>query len=152
MACCRLSAPFDLQVAEFYDKDTKRYRVQGKKTSSRFDTLQSTIPSAISSLIYRLSQRAPECFYLLSGAHTSISAQLRPVTGRSVTLKQRMSVFLPQGHTGTNPRHRVGLCDCFHQRHALIQHFSPLYLTLSRHQGHAPPHPLMRSDLKIELL
>lgn len=61
----------------------KRKIFQPWRTAASHDTFSYL------SLIYSLSQRRPECFYLRGDKETSISTQLKPVTVYSVTLRRK---------------------------------------------------------------
>lgn len=109
-----------------------------KRKCSELDVRQRMIPSAIYTLMYNLSRRRQECFYLWGDKETSISTELQPATVWSVTLRQRVNCIpSPWGRC-------CGLCLYPHSSRASHRPDS----TRARRQGHAAPPSSGASTLK----
>lgn len=144
LLCCSLSAPFDLQVAMLSDALAKckgleeRENPPGLMYCSAW-YLQLFTPWST------VSHSRDQNVFIYERTKTHLSA----LSWSQWLWSEEWIVFLPLGHTGTNPRQGIGVCDFLHRLHTLSASHNFTSLNLTHSQGRAPP-PC--DNLKIGLL
>lgn len=148
---CSLSAPFDLQVATLSDTVAKCEGLEERESPPGL-TYCSAWYLQLFTPWSTVSCSRDQSVFIYEGTKSHLSALSWSQWRCIVWLwGGEWIVFLPLGHTGTNPRQDIGVCNFLHRLHTLSASHHLTSWTLTCSQGHGP-RLLRHNDLKIELL